>query len=302
MLNKFKNNKELQGIAIMLLTCFCFACVNASIRPLTKIFDPMVLVSYRSFLCMMLVLPVVLYLSTKERLPSFSKTNYLKGFVDFISIPAWTVAIHNMKIGETVALSFVTPLLSAVLAIIFLKDRLDRKRWTALLIGFSGAYIVMNPHSEEYNLYAFAALFSCFCWAAANVMAKKLTNDNQHPAIIVFYGNVIIFTLSLPFLFQYGRMVNLQELSMLLTMSFFACAGHFCLVWAYTKTKMSNLLAIDYTRLIFSTMLGYFLFGEIIGINTMIGTAIILASSIYLATRKSILHPKTEPSKRQASI
>ncbi len=296
MFRNFKNNKELQGIAIMLLTCFCFACVNASIRPLTKIFDPMVLVSYRSFLCMMLVLPMVIYLASKQKLPSFSKTNYLKGFVDFISIPAWTIAIHNMKIGETVALSFITPLLSAVLAIIFLKDRLDTKKWTALLIGFTGAYVVMNPNSDEYNMYAIYALFSCFCWAAANVMAKKLANDNQHPAIIVFYGNIIIFTLSLPFLYQYGRMINLHEFIMLLTMSFFACAGHFCLVWAYTKTKMSNLLAIDYTRLIFSTMLGYSLFGEIIGLNTLLGTAIILASSIYLATTR-----KKETTEKQAA-
>ncbi len=296
MFRKFKSNKELQGIAIMLLTCFCFACVNASIRPLTKIFDPMVLVSYRSFLCMMLVLPMVIYLSSKQKLPSFSKTNYLKGFVDFISIPAWTIAIHNMKIGETVALSFITPLLSAVLAIIFLKDRLDSKKWTALLIGFTGAYIVMNPSNDEYNMYAIYALFSCFCWAAANVMAKKLTNDKQHPAIIVFYGNIIIFTLSLPFLYQYGRMINLHEFTMLLTMSFFACAGHFCLVWAYTKTKMSNLLAIDYTRLIFSTMLGYSLFGEIIGLNTLLGTAIILASSIYLATTR-----RKETTEKQAA-
>ena len=66
--------------------------------------------------------------------------------------------------------------------------------------------------------------------------------------------------------------------------------------WAYTKTKMSNLLAIDYTRLIFSTMLGYSLFGEIIGLNTLLGTAIILASSIYLATTR-----KKETTEKQAA-
>ncbi len=284
MFKSLRISNELQGIAIMVLTCFCFACVNVSIRPLTKIFDPMVLVSYRSLFCMILVLPIVLLQAHKQPLPKFSQTNYLKGFVDFISIPAWTIAIHNMKIGETVALSFITPLLSAILAIIFLKDRLDRRRWTALIIGFTGAYIVMNPNSDNYNSYALYALFSCLCWAAANVMAKQLTNEKQHPAIIVLYGNIIIFALSLPFLYQHGRMINFEEFIMLLTMSFFACSGHFCLAWAYTKTKMSNLLAIDYTRLIFSTLLGFTFFGEIVGINTMLGTAIILASSIYLAT------------------
>jgi drug/metabolite transporter (DMT)-like permease len=287
MFGKFTRNKELQGIAIMILTCFCFACVNVSIRPLAKIFDPMFLVSLRSLFCIMLVLPLVVFIAKKQPLPKFSSTNYLKGFIDFISIPAWTLAIHNMKIGETVALSFITPLLSAILAIIFLKDKLSPKKWIAMLIGFTGAYIVLNPNSEEYNIYALFALFSCFCWAAANVMAKKLTNDSQHPAVIVLYGNIIIFILSLPFLINNGRMINYEEFTLLLTMSIFACSGHFCLVWAYTKTKMSNLIPFDYTRLVFSVILGYTLFGEVVGINTMIGTAIILLSSIYLATRKS---------------
>jgi drug/metabolite transporter (DMT)-like permease len=211
--------------------------------------------------------------------------NALKAFTDFLSLPAWNLAIYFLKIGDAVAITYLTPLISAFLAIFFLKEKLNPKKWMCLLLGLVGAYIILSPNSSDYNYYSIFALLSCLCWAAANVMTKHLANIKQHPAIIVFYGNIIVFALSMPFFLFKGRMLNMEELGLVMLMSFFACGGHFCLAWAYTKTKMTNLLPIDYSRLLFSVAYGYIFFGEIIGVNTLIGTAIILGASIYLSNQ-----------------
>lgn len=279
----------------MIMTCFCFALLNCAIRNVSYKFDPFVMASYRSMFCILLVMPFVLYVSRKQKPDKFNKLNFFKGSIDLLSLPIWTIAISNMKIAHAVAITFTTPLISAVLAIIFLKDYLSLNKWAALLIGFIGAYITVDPSaSGELNQYAFYVLGVCALWAIANVMTKSLATDKQHPVYIVLYSNIVIFILSLPFLFKSGRMLTLSETCDFVFLSGLACAGHFCLAWAYTKTKMSNLLPLDYTRLLFATLFGITIYGESVHYNTLIGTAIILGCSIYIATNSRTKNaPKT---------
>lgn len=285
MFARLKNNNVLQGVIIMIMACFCFALLNCAIRNVSYKFDPYVMASYRSFFCMLLVAPFVLYVNQRQKADKFNKLNFYKGAIDLMSLPIWTIAISNMKIANAVAISFTTPLISAVLAIIFLKDYLNITKWLALLVGFTGAYIANPTAAGGFNEYAFYALGACILWACANVMTKSLATDKQHPVYIVLYSNIVIFLLSLPFLFNTGRMLTLSETLDFVFLSGLACTGHFCLAWAYTKTKMSNLLPLDYTRFLFATMFGITIYGELIHLNTIIGTAIILACSIYVAKK-----------------
>jgi len=298
MFSYLKRSSELQGVLIMILTCFMFATVNVLIKPVAQTVDPFIMVTYRSFFSILFVLPLVIFLFKSGKASKPTKMNAFKAFTDFMSLPAWNLAIYFLKIGDAVAITYLTPLISAFLAIIFLKEKLTPKKWMCLLLGLVGAYIILSPNSSGYNYYSIFALLSCLCWAIANVMTKHLANIKQHPAIIVFYGNIIVFGLSMPFFLFNGRMLTSEELGLVMLMSFFACGGHFCLAWAYTKTKMTNLLPIDYSRLLFSVAYGYIFFGEIIGINTMIGTAIILGASIYLG--KQIRRTNKEEAKLKA--
>jgi drug/metabolite transporter (DMT)-like permease len=286
MFAQLKNNRVLHGVIIMIMACFCFALLNCAIRNVSYKFDPYVMASYRSLFCILLVTPFVLYVNRRQKVDKFNKLNIFKGAIDLLSLPIWTIAISNMEIAHAVAISFTTPLISAIFAIIFLKDHLSLTKWTALLIGFSGAYIAVDPSAlGKLNIYAFYVLGVCVLWAAANVMTKSLATDKQHPVYIVLYSNIVIFVLSLPFFFKSGRMLTLSETMDYVFLSGLACAGHFFLAWAYTKTKMSNLLPLDYTRLLFATMFGVTIYGELVHINTLIGTAIILACSIYIAKK-----------------
>ncbi|MFI4984201.1 MAG: DMT family transporter [Rickettsiales bacterium] len=295
MFTHLKSNQVLQGVIIMIMACFCFALLNCAIRNVSYKFNPYVMASYRSMFCIMLVAPFVLYVNKRQRADKFSKLNFFKGTIDLISLPIWTMAISNMKIAHAVAISFTTPLISAVLAIIFLKDYLSRSKWAALMVGFTGAYIAVDPSaSGDFNMYALYVLGVCALWATANVMTKSLATDKQHPVYIVLYSNIVIFCLSLPFLFESGRMLTFSEILDYIFLSGLACVGHFCLAWSYTKTKMSNLLPLDYTRLLFATMFGITIYGESVHLNTLIGTAIILACSIYIAKKSGTNNdPKT---------
>lgn len=274
--------KEYRALAFMLTASFMFAALNCCIKILALEVDPFVILGYRN---LFIAAPILVYLLFKKELvtnrPKLSKLNVYKGLVDFISIPMWSIAMVHLKVAEAVSISYITPIASIIFAIVLLKERPSKDKFIAIFIGVIGTYVTLVPSSGIINTYSLIVVFTSFLWASSNVMTKKLT-ETQDPVTIVLYTNVVSFLLVFPLFISKFTSINFDQFLMLLLLSFIAWAANFSVTKAYTMTQMTNLIPLDYTRLIFSTALGYSVFGEIVGFNTFLGTAIILFASLYL--------------------
>lgn len=220
----------------------------------------------------------------ETKLPKMNKSNILKGVADLISIPVWSIAIIHIKIGEAVAISYITPIISIILAVLIIGEKITKEKTIAISLGLIGAYIVLFPTSGVFNYHSLFIVFSSFLWATSNVLTKQLT-AKQNPYAIVLYTNLVSFVMASPLFLQDCFNVNGEQLIILLALSFFAFVANLCVAKAYTLTEMTNLLPLDYTRLIFTTIIGYSLLGEVVGANTFIGTAIIMMASLYLVRK-----------------
>ncbi len=269
----------------MLLAYVCFGLLNICMRKLHGSFDPIMISAIRSFFCVVLFLPLalIIYNARKSLKNGLSRLNFYKGIVDFLSIPAWALAISNMNIAEAVALSQTFPLFVTILAAIFLKEKLTLKKFTVIFIGMIGALIIIKPHTENFNMYSFVVLFICLLWASSNIMTKFLTNRTQNPLSIIVYTNLIIFSLSLPNAMFYFKMPDMNELQIAIAMSLLAGTGYICVAHAVSLTQVSTLAQIDAFRLIFATIFAYIFFGQVIDIYTIIGAIIIISCTTYMA-------------------
>lgn len=290
-MNKIKKlltvNQNYKAIAFFLIACFCFGAMNSVIKLLGHKLSPYTLSAYRSIFCILLTLPLVIwaFINRPESKATikFRKVNLFKGVNDFLSIPLWAVAVTKMNISELVSITFLTPVITAFLAFFVFKERMSRERWLIMMIGFCGAFIVINPSSGNFNQYSLIALLICFLWSVTNLLTKNLSGK-QNPFTIIFYSNCLVLLISLPVIFKLNveYTIDSEQAFQLFILSFISVTANYCLARAFSMSSITNLLPFDYTRLIFATIVAYIMFGQTMSYNAAIGGAIILGSSLYL--------------------
>jgi len=283
---------ELQGIILVLLSSFCFSLLNIASKLLySSGMQPMTIVFFRSLCVLALVCVPCTILYVKKYRFKFGKINFVKGIIDFLSTPVWILAVSHMHISEAVSITYLTPVLTAILAIIFLKEKLTKIKILVMFISFVGVMVIVNPQVGNFNSHAYYALIACALWASANIITKNLVSASQHPFIIVLFSNLVIFSLATPYFISSPYLPSLREIALCAMMAACASGGYAFLAYAYRLTAVNNLVPYDYFRMVFSSFMGYLVFDQMINLNTILGSIIVFSSSLFLAyhSRKSLM-------------
>ena len=202
---------------------------------------------------------------------------------------------------EPVALSFTTPLFATVAAVILLGEVVRSRRWSAVLIGFVGAMVILRPGFHEIPPAAFLVLLASSVMAVGMMMIRMLSRTDSTGAI-VFYMVLFLTPASLvPAVFVW-RTPTPEELLWLLLLGGAATLGHLCLTRAFTVAEATQVVPFDFIRLPLIALMGYVVFGEAVDVWTGVGAAIIVGSSVYIAHREAVhQHPVTMPPPRPES-
>jgi drug/metabolite transporter (DMT)-like permease len=267
-------NKKFQAIFLFLLATMCFAGLNTFIKLASLQLDPYIVVAYRCGLGAMLMAMLV-HNTPEAKFVMFHKLNFVKGFIDFISIPLWVLAMAHLKIGEVVSISYITPLFSTLLAVIFLKEKMNIHKTIVITLGIIGVFVIMQPTSNIFNPYSLLVLASCFLWGGTVIFTKKLTKI-QHPYVIVFYSNFFALLISSPLIISKWVWIDMQSTMILVGVAVMAITANTLVTKAYRLTDVTNVIPFDYNRLLFSTLLGFIVFGEVIELHTYVGAMIII--------------------------
>lgn len=292
-----KLSSKIKGIMWIIVSLVMFALLNCMMRMLTDgAFHPFQILAYRS-LCGLVLGFIGLTIIGLGNLGNarLNKTNLIRGLFDFTSIYLWVAAISHMEITQAVSITFLTPIFGVILAAFFLNDKMSQVQWIACITAFIGAYIAANPNMHGFNIHSIKVVVTCLLWASSGILLKKLTIRKQHPLVIITYTNLIIFIATLPFIYNIHRSPSVDEMALLLAMGVVGFAGSLTMVLAYQLTRITNLLPLEYLKLIFTAVFAFFLFEELIRMNTILGSVLILSASFYIS--KSA---KDEPNEKQA--
>ena len=213
---------------------------------------------------------------------------------------SWFWAIANMQITEATALSFTTPLMATVLAILSLGEEVRFRRIAALLVGFLGVMTILRPGMEVIQPAALVVLGSCFCMAISTIFIKRLT-DTEPPDAIVAYMLVMLMPIMLLASLFVWVWPTWEQLGWLLVMGIVATLAHMGLTRAFRAADISAVLPFDFSRLIFVSLFAWFIFDETTGIYTWIGAAIITATAVYIAHRERIAERERRRTARTSS-
>lgn len=287
--SKARAGDPFAGIFWVTLAMALFAGLAASSRYAMSLGNHPLQVAFLRFLAaLILMLPLLAWRGTGLMRSSAPQLYAVRAVISLFSMTAWFWAIALIPLGELTAIGFLSPLFGTLAAIVLLGEKVRARRWTALIIGFIGAMIMLRPGMSPVGMGQGMALFSALAGGVMAVLLKQLSGHDD-PDKIVFLTTLIMTPLALiPALFVW-KPPGVELLPVLLVIGATGVLGHTCLMRGFRAADASLVLTFEFSRLPFAVALGFLMFGELIDVWTWLGAAIIFVSAIYIVRREAQL-------------
>ena len=277
---------NLQGIFWMMATGILFVAVTGIVRHLGTDMSPVQAAFIRYLFGLILLIPVFIRMGELLRPPKVLGLHAARGIIHGIGVMLWFYAMARIPIAEVTALGFTAPIFTTVGAALFLGERLHFYRIGAVLMGFGGAIVVLQPGFQPINIGSVAQLTAAPLFACSFLIAKRLTNVESSTAIVAYLSVFVTLTLLVPALIVW-RTPTLVELAWLFATAACATAGHYTLTQAFRAADITVTQPIQFLQLVWATILGLLLFDEQPEVWTWVGGGMIVASVTFIAHRES---------------
>ena len=252
-------------------------------------YDPGFLAFFRSFIALILTLPVIMQQGwgiMRIHQPGLVLLRSLFGTMGFIFGFYAVSAQFGLPLSEFNAISFSRAMFITVLAAVLLKETVGWHRWGATLAGFIGVLIMTQPQAGV-SLGTMLALAAAFCMAGAITLVKLLSR-NHRPVTLLIWANLLSSAMLLPLaLWKMPEvMPSWQDWALITLMGGCGVAGQYFYIRGMAIGDASFLSPIDYLRLPMAATVDWFLFKALPGPWTWAGTAIIIGATAYITLRE----------------
>lgn len=194
-------------------------------------------------------------------------------------------AIAYLPLATVLALAFIGPVVSTALAPVALGEHIGPRRWVAVLVGFSGALIVLRPGFDVFHPASLLALGAGVFYGLYLLATRRLSGSGR-PAVTLLYTAVIgvaVLTLALPFVW---RSPDATDWLLMAIMGAFGALAHFLIIRAFEHAPAAVLGPVSYVEIIMAVAIGWIAFGDFPDRWTWTGIAVIVASGIYISVRE----------------
>ncbi len=291
------DNAALNGALLMIGAAICFAAMAVLIRYVTCDIHPFEASFFRNLFGLLPMVPWLLSNGTDGLKTERFKLHLLRGALGFGAMSCLFTALALSPAAQVIAINFTLPILTTVLAAIIVRETVRARRWSAVVIGFVGAMIIIRPFGQEFETGAILALCATLFMACAMTTVKMLSRTESANAIVTWMG-LTMTPLSLPPALIYWQTPDLWQLFILLLIAVTGTAGQQLLVRAYRTADQSYVMIFDFLRLPFVAAMAFVMFGEVVDFWTWTGAALIIGSALYIARREAVLARQNKTSAR----
>ena len=300
---KITKDSVTSGMIFMVFQCLGFAILNSTARYLSPVINEVQFSFAINFLSALFLLPVAL----KEgfSLQYFTrKIHIIRGSLCTLDQIPLFYAISIMPVAQVTAITLLYPIFACIAAVVFLKERIGIRRRISIGIGIIGAIIIINP-SDDFHLFAtMCAMLTAAIWAILDIIIKVTASGaEKHDPPETFSGIIVAMScvaavVALPFMPFFWQDIEWSQVKdMIFVILFGGAANAMSLMALYSafasKADVSILSSMHFLCLIFSAIIAYFCFDELISSTTLIGSIIVMGSTIYIAYREHCLQKKT---------
>lgn len=204
----------------------------------------------------------------------------------FLAMTMGFSAIVNLPLAEATVIGFSRSFFITLLAIFFLAEIVGLPRWTGLMVGFAGVLIIVWPENGATpGIWHLAALASALCVSMLFIIVRVLARLDR-PVTILAWQAIGVGLLMIPPAIWFWKTPEPWEWALLFTIGAFAAAGQYLNILAMRVSEASALAPLEYTRLIFATLLGLWLFAEWPTPRVWLGSLLIVLAALFVLMRE----------------
>jgi len=281
-------NAALLGIGFMLAGTFFMSLNNAVLKWLTADYPPgQILFMRASFIC----IPIAFFIWRaggwhSTRVVSV-KGHALRAAFTVASAFFFVNGVKYLPLVDATAVTFAGPLFITILATIILGEKVGWRRWSAVIAGLIGVLIITRPTGDVIRLAVLLPLGSAFAGAMRDVITRRLAARETSNSILVTTTAAVACAglLTLPFGWT---MPTSLDLAIVALGGMITGCGHYCLIETFRHAEAGLVAPFKYSSILWAVGLGFFVWGDWPDMLVMVGTAILIASGLYILRREMV--------------
>jgi len=201
------------------------------------------------------------------------------------SISSLFVGLTYLPLAEATAIGFVAPLFITILSVPILQEKVGIHRWTAILIGFTGVIIIIRPGSEFWQFVSIMPLLGAIFFALFQIFTRLLSGTEK-TFTTLFYtglGGLGWSSILVPFVWVVPSQIHIL---VFLAIGTLGALAHLCMINAFDFAEASLLAPFNYTKLLWVTVFGYWVFDDIPSLDMWVGSGVIVSAGLYVLYRE----------------
>jgi drug/metabolite transporter (DMT)-like permease len=277
---------NLKGIVLLMLASIVFALMALLIKLLGQRLHLTQILLVRQIGMSIIVAPAIL-----RHFPGSLRSNrpdmqLLRVGCALVAMLCGFTAVIHMPLAEATAIFFAKSFFVTIFAVIFLSETVGIYRWSAVLIGFVGVLIMLQPGTENFSIYGLASLVGAAGAAGVMILLRVLSRVDSADTIMTYGALGVGVVMIIPGLYFWLEPTP-SEWGLLLAVALVSYAAQRCNIFAYKYGEASLLASLDYVRLLWATLFGYLVFDQFPGLPTWFGASIVVAAAIFTIYRET---------------
>lgn len=217
------------------------------------------------------------------------KLNLTRGGLMALSTFLFVTSLSLMPIADAIAISFAGPIFATALAALILAEPVGWRRWSAVAVGFAGVVVMLRPTPEMFRLVALIPIVAAFVGALRDIVTRKMgTGGESTLMVLIVSTSVVAFAglLTLPF----GWVVPTPaDLALFVLTSALVAVAQGLMIESLKHGEVGLVGPFKYTSLLWAIVLGLLVWGDVPGLWTWVGAALVIASGLYIWHRETMV-------------
>ncbi len=266
----------------MLGAVLSFSLMAIAGRELGGELDSFEIMLWRSFAGIFIVLSLALQFGTLNQIKFTDlKLHAIRNACHFFGQALWYFAVTQVTLAQLFAFEFTAPLWVALMAPLFFKETLTKRKFLIICVGFAGILVIARPEADNLSLGMIAAIF-CAIGFAGSILTTKLLTRKHSVTCILFWLTIMQFFMSLGLAGVDGDIAVPKSASLhwCAIISIGGLTAHFCITTALTLASATIVAPLEFLRLPVIAVAGYFVYAEALSIFVLIGAILIVGANI----------------------
>ena len=284
---------NLKGILYMLLSCLAFAINDTIVKYVVKkassdfsIFDVVFIRGIFTSIIILILILIFGKLDLKKLL--INKRAYSRGLFEVFAALSFLTGLILMPMADVYTLLNTAPLIITAVGAIVLKEKVGIRRWSAVIIGFIGVLIVINPGKMEFGYLFILPIMAAIFLTLRDLITKGFHNTTNSLEIIFITSFMVMIGFGIISIF-FPTYISYENIFYIICSSVFLVLGYLFSVLTIFYAPLSLTSSTRYSVIVFGIILGYFVLGEIPRLNMIFGALVISLSGIFVIKREKEL-------------